>query len=121
PVIFVFQLGKHTKAGKKSVPAAYTSVPCYVYRESEKARTKHLDAIEEDEVDDAHSEIVFEAVEVMLDRCDLHRELSTDDEIDRGKSTAYTTGFHPNASFADACAALARGGFVIHRAIDPLA
>lgn len=121
PIVLVFALGKNAKVGKKQVPATYADSACCLYRAADKARSVHLDAIPEDEVADADAEIVFAAIELAIERAHLLHELSTDREIDDGKSPAYTTGFHPNAPFDDACAALERGGFEVVRVVDPLA
>lgn len=120
PVVFVFSLGTLAMVGRKALPPRFAAIPCYLYRESEAARTKHLDAIPESGVGAADAELVFRAIEIALERADLLAQLCTDAELDAGMSPTYSTGFHPGASLDQACDALTRGGFRVARVDIPL-
>lgn len=113
PYVFLFQLGKGAKAGETRVPRAFTTAPSYLYRQDAKSHAKKLDAIDEPDVPEDEADVVFEAIDAFVDLHELRRELYEDAEIESGREYAETRGFHAGASYADAKAALAKGGFVV--------
>ena len=109
--VFLFQLGKGAKVGKQRVPAAFTTAPCYFYRDDHKSLAKHLDAIDEPDVDEDEGELTFSAIEAFVEEHALRRQLYTDAEAETENEYSESHGFHAGASYEEAKAALARGGF----------
>ncbi len=110
----LFQLGPDARVGKERVPAALTTVPCYVYRDADARRASHLDAMAEPAVDEREGELTLAAIEGVVDRWGILHELCTDAELDVERAPAHTNGFHAGATLAQATEALVRGGFVVH-------
>jgi hypothetical protein len=116
PYVHVFQLGRDARGS--AVPLQLTTAPCYVYRAAHAARAHHLDAIAEPAIDEATGDVVLAAIEAAVERWGVLHELCTDAELDAERAPAHTNGFHAGATMEQAIAALARGGFVIHRVDD---
>lgn len=118
PYAHLFQLGRDARVGTTRVPPALTTVPCYVYRDADAARARHLDAIAEPAMDQATGELLLAAIEGVVDRRGILHELCTDAELAVERAPAHTNGFHAGVSLDQAREALERGGFVVHRVDD---
>jgi len=114
PYVHVFQLGPDARVGATRVPPTMTAIPCFVYRAADAERARHLDAIAEPAVDDALGELVFQAIEGVVERRSILQELCTDAELSVELAPAHTNGCHAGASMEQAIAALAKGGFAVH-------
>lgn len=114
PYAHLFQLGRDARVGTTRVPPALTTVPCYVYRDADAARARHLDAIAEPAMDQATGELLLAAIEGVVDRRGILHELCTDAELAVERAPAHTNGFHAGVSIDQAREALERGGFVVH-------
>ncbi|APR82985.1 glucan synthase 1-related protein [Minicystis rosea] len=117
--VFLFQLGKGAKVGDERVPAAFTTSPCYFYRDDQKALAKHLSAIDEPDVDEDEGELTFSAIEAFIEEHNLRRQLYTDAEAETDEEYSESHGFHAGATYEEAKAALARGGFRVVDLMDP--
>ncbi len=119
PYVFVFSLGAGAKVGKRRVPAAFAVAPCYFYRSDQEAHAHVLDALPEPSVPEPQVDLVLEAIDALVERCDLRAELYTDLELEEDAAWSELRGFHAGAGAAEVTAALERGGFVIARDVEP--
>jgi cell wall assembly regulator SMI1 len=121
PYVYVFQLGHGARVGKKRVPTAFTTAPCYYFRAEHEAFGEKLQAIPEPDVAEAETDLTFEAIDAFVERWELRPELYSDLEIEADEEHTEDRGFHAGATYDQARQALAAGGFVVCRTVDPLA
>lgn len=119
PYVFVFRLGKNARAEKTRVPPAFTTVPCYYYRQDRGSFGERLGRIPEPDVAGEDVKVTFAAIDGFVAANALRPELYSDAEIAAGGAYSETRGFHTGATYDQAKEALAEGGFNVIDCMAP--